>query len=102
MGNNSFMSSPDTGRLAARKASEAGLPRICEVVAGLALLLLWGAPAQAQDQVVDERLDASMSAPLHNPHFDILVVTVLPIQNGAFPSHNPPHGPLRPHDTLPP
>src|SRR5260370_21103389 len=100
MGNSSFMSSPDTGRLAARKASEAGLPRICEVVAGLALLLLWGAPAQAQDQVVDERLDASMSAPLHNPHFDILVVTVVAIENGAFTSENPPQGLVRVDDSL--
>ncbi|HEX9491046.1 MAG TPA: hypothetical protein VF930_12215 [Stellaceae bacterium] len=76
------------------------MPRICEVVAGLALLLLWGAPAQAQDQVVDERLDASMSAPLHNPHFDILVVTVVAIENGAFTSENPPQGLVRVDDSL--
>src|SRR5260221_14622951 len=95
MGNNSFMSSPDTGRLAARKASEAGLPRICEVVAGLALLLLWGAPGQAQDEVGDERHDASMSPPLQNPHFDILVVTVVAIEKGPFTNKNPPQGLVR-------
>jgi hypothetical protein len=100
MGNNSFISAPDTGRLAARKASEAGLPSIPKVVAGLSLLLLWGVPAHAQDQVVDERLDASMSAPLHNPHFDILVVTVVSIENGAFTNENPPKGLVRVDESL--
>ena len=94
------MSSLDTWPTCRAKGSEAGLPRICNVVAGLALLLLWGLPAHAQDKVVDEALDASVSAPLHNPHFDILVVTVVSVENGPFTNEKPPLGLVRVDESL--
>ena len=70
------------------------------IVAGLALLLLRGAPAYAQDQVVDERLDASVSAPLRNPHFDIVVVTVVSVESGPFTNAKPPLGLVRVDEAL--
>jgi hypothetical protein len=76
------------------------LPGICKVAAGLAFLLLWGAAARAQDQVIDERLDASISAPLHNPHFDIVVVTVVAAESGPFTNADPPLGLVRVDETL--
>jgi hypothetical protein len=77
-----------------------GLLGICKVVAGLALLLSWAWPVHAQDQVVDEPLDASVFAPLHNPHFDILVVTVVSVENGPFTNEKPPQGLVRIDETL--
>ncbi|HKW53498.1 MAG TPA: hypothetical protein VJO12_07390 [Stellaceae bacterium] len=76
------------------------MPGMWKVVAGLALLLLWGATAHAQDQVVDERLDASVSAPLHNTHFDIVVVTVVAVESGPFTNADPPQGLVRVDETL--
>jgi hypothetical protein len=76
------------------------LPNVCKVVAGVAFLLLWGAMAHAQDQVVDERLDASITAPLHNPHFDIVVVTVVAVESGPFTNADPPLGLVRVDETL--
>jgi hypothetical protein len=65
-------------------------------MAAVGAFVLWcGAPAHAQDQVVDDRLDASIYAPLHNPHFDILVVTVVAVENGPFTNENPPQGTVR-------
>jgi hypothetical protein len=92
------MSSPETGTHVV--CEEAGLAGIGKVVAGFALLLLWGVTAHAQDQVVDERLDASDYAPLQNPHFDILVVTVVSVENGAFTNENPPQGLVRIDESL--
>lgn len=74
--------------------------RIGEVVAGLALLLACAVSARAQDQVVDEQLDASVSAPLQNPHFDILVVTVVSVEGGPFTNETPPQGVVRVDGTL--
>jgi hypothetical protein len=71
-----------------------------KVVAGLVLLSLWGAAARAQDQVVDERLDQSVAAPLHNPHFDILLVTVVGVESGPFTNADPPQGLVRVDETL--
>ena len=76
------------------------MPDICKLVAGLALLLLGSMAARAQDQVVDERLDASIAAPLHNPHFDIVVVTVVAVESGPFTNADPPLGLVRVDETL--
>lgn len=76
------------------------MPSICKVVAGLAFLLLGSMAARAQDRVVDERLDASITAPLHNPHFDIVVVTVIAAESGPFTNADPPLGLVRVDETL--
>jgi hypothetical protein len=76
------------------------LPNVCKVVAALAFLLVGSTAARAQDQVVDERLDESISAPLHNPHFDILVVTVVAVERGPFTNADPPLGLVRIDETL--
>ena len=83
-----------------RKASEIGLRGLWRIIAALALLMLWGVTARAQDQVVDERLDAPVSAPLRNPHFDILVVTVVAVESGPFTNADPPRGLVRVDETL--
>ena len=76
------------------------MPGICKVVAGLTLLLLASMTARAQDQVVEERLDASTAAPLRNPHFDIVAVTVVAVENGPFTNADPPVGLVRVDETL--
>ena len=76
------------------------MPGICRVIAGLALVFLASVTARAQDQVIDERLDAPAAAPLDNPHFDILVVTVVAVENGPFTNADPPLGLVRVDATL--
>jgi hypothetical protein len=74
--------------------------KLSAIVAACALLLLSAAAAQAQDQVLDERLDGSVSPPLNNPHFDILVVTVVSVESGPFTNEHPPLGMVRIDETL--
>jgi len=76
------------------------LPGICKIIASLALLLVGSMTAHAQDQVVDGRLDASAAAPLHNPHVDIVVVTVIAAETGPFTNADPPLGLVRVDETL--
>lgn len=76
------------------------MPGVCKVIAGFAFLLLGSMAARAQDQVVDERLDASAAAPLNNPHFDIVLVTVVAVESGPFTNADPPLGLVRVDQTL--
>lgn len=60
---------------------------------------LFGATSVAQTVVGGERLDPR-AAPLANPHFDILAVTVVEMEPGGFTNANPPKGKVRIDEVL--